>query len=136
MSSFDYCVHSDLNLIELHPRGVVEISHILSYAQEALSLDVVTEGTIEYYDLSEMANLKLDYRSASALTKTLEEWLSRGWEGSVYYAPRDYQFGMIRMIGVVADFTEGAPTRTMIPSRRPIALSDVRQYIAEHRQIS
>ena len=49
MSSFDYHLHTDLNLIEVRPAGVVQISDIVSYAEEALSLDIITEGTIEYY---------------------------------------------------------------------------------------
>ena len=78
MSSFDYHVHTDLNLIEVHPSGVVQISDIRSYAQEALSLNIVTEATIEYYDLSEMTNLNLDYNSAHELAETLQECLSSG----------------------------------------------------------
>ena len=79
MSSFDYHVHTDLNLIEVHPSGVVQISDIRSYAQEVLSLDIVTEGTIEYYDLSEMTILKGGYESARGLTDLLSKWISRGW---------------------------------------------------------
>ena len=134
MSDLDYHVHLDLNLIEVRPAGVVQISDILSYSKEVLSLGIVTEGTIEYYDLSEMTNLNLDYNSAYALTESLQEWLSYGWQGSVYYTPQDYQFGMIRMIGTVVESIQGAPDRIMIPRREPIALGDVRDFIAESRQ--
>ena len=136
MSAFDYHVHTDLGLIEVHPTGVVHLSDILLYAQEVLSLDLITEGTIEYYDLSKMTNLSVDYRSARALSETLQKWVSRGWHGSVFFTPEEYQFGMIRMIGVVAEFIEGAPDRMMIPCREPIRLAEVRDFIAEHRQDS
>lgn len=136
MSSFDYHVHTDLNLIEVRPAGVVQLSDILSYAQEVLSFDLVTQGTIEYYDLSEMTNLSLDYQSACALTETLREWLWRGWQGSIYFTPQEYQFGMIRMISVVVDSIEGAPRGMMVPRREPTALGEVRDLIAQRRQIS
>ncbi len=136
MSDFDYHVHIDLNLIEVRPTGVVQISDILSYSKEVLSLDIVTEGTIEYYDLSEMKNLNVDYKSAYAFTGALQEWLSRGWQGSVYFTPQEYQFGMIRMIGAVVECIQGVPDRIMIPRREPISLGEVRDFIAECRQIS
>ena len=136
MSSFGYRFHADLNLIELHPGGVVEISDILSYSREVLTLDIVTAGTIEYYDFSEMTNLSVDYQSAHALREALRDWLARGWEGSVFFTPRDYQFGMIRMIGAVMESIHGAPSEYMIPSREPIALAEIRNFIDEHRQSS
>ena len=73
MSNFDYHVHTDLNLIEVHPSGVVQISDIAAYAQEVLSLDILTEGTVEYFDLSEMTNLNADYESACTLTGPTSE---------------------------------------------------------------
>jgi hypothetical protein len=136
MSSFDYHVHTDLNLIEVRPTGVVQLSDILSYGNEALSLDIVTEGTIEYFDLSETTNLNLDYNSACTLTGALREWLARGWQGSVYFTPQEYQFGMIRMIGAVVESIQGAPDGMMIPRREPIALGEVRDLIAERRPVS
>ena len=136
MSSFDYHVHTDLNLIEVHPVGVVQSSDILSYGQEALSLDIVTEGTIEYYDLSEMTKLDVDYESAWGLTGTLQEWLSRGWQGSVFFTPRVYHFGMIRMLGAITEMIQDAPAVVMVPRREPAALGEVRDLIAEYRQIS
>ena len=136
MSSFDYHVHTDLNLIEVHPVGVVQSSDILSYGQEALSLDIVTEGTIEYYDLSEMTKLDVDYESAWGLTGTLQEWLSRGWQGSVFFTPQVYQIGMIRMIGAIVEMIQDVPAVAMIPRPEPITLGEVRNFIAEHRQIS
>ncbi len=136
MSSFDYHVHTDLNLIEVHPSGVVQISDIRSYAQEALSLDIVTEGTIEYYDLSEMTNLNVDYQSAYGLTRLLSKWLARGWQGSVFFTPQEYQFGFIRMMGAIVENIQDEPPVVMIPRREPTALGEVRDLIAEHRQIS
>jgi hypothetical protein len=136
MSSFHYYVHTDLNLIEVHPSGVVQISDIVSYAQEALSLDIVTEGTIEYYDLSEMTNLCADYESARGLTGILREWISRGWQGSVFFTPQEYQFGIIRMMGAIVENIQDTPAVVMIPRREPIALGEVRDLIAECRQIS
>ncbi len=136
MSHYDYHVHTGLNLIEVHPAGAVQLSDILSYAQEVLSLDHVTEGTVEYVDLSEMTNLSLDYMSAHELNGTLQKWLARGWLGSVFFTPQEHQFGMIRMIGAVAESLEGAHGDMMIPSREPISLDEVRDLIARHRQIS
>ena len=102
---------------------------------DTISLDV-TAGTIEYYDFSEMTNLSVDYQSAHALREALRDWLARGWEGSVFFTPRDYQFGMIRMIGAVMESIHGAPSEYMIPSREPIALAEIRNFIDEHRQSS
>ena len=136
VSSFNYHVHTDLNLIEVRPAGEVQIADILSYSQEALSLDIVTAGTIEYYDLSEMTNLHLDYESAHGLTKALEEWLSRGWQGSVYFTPKEYQFGMIRMLSAIVETIEGTSAEMVTPRREPIALGEVRDLIAAIRQIS
>ncbi len=136
MSSFDYHVHTDLNLIEVHPFGVVQISDIRSYAQEVLSLDIVTEGTIEYYDLSEMTILKGGYESARGLTGLLSKWISRGWQGSVFFTPQEYQFGFIRMMGAIVENIEDEPPVVMIPRREPTALGEVRDLIAERRQIS
>ena len=114
----------------------VKISDILSYSKEMLSLDIVTEGTLEYYDLSEMTNLDLDYKSAYALNGELQKWLSRGWQGSVFFTPQTYQYGMIRMIGAVMGSIQGAPSGMMIPRREPIALDEVRDLITECRTIS
>ena len=136
MSSFDYQVHLDLNLIEVRPTGVVQISDILSYSKEVLSRGIVTEGTIEYYDLSEMTNLNLDYKSAYALTGSLQKWRSAGWQGSVFFAPQDYQYGMIRMIAAVVESIEGAAEGMMVPRREPIALGEVRDCIVECKPIS
>ena len=136
MSGFDYHVHTDLNLIEVHPAGVVQITDILSYSKEMLSLDIVTDGTVEYYDLSEMTNLNLDYKSACTLNGELQRWLSCGWQGSLYFTPQAYQYGMIRMIGAVVESIEGAPEGMMIPRREPIALDEVRDFITMCRKIS
>ncbi len=136
MSGYDYNVHTGLNLIEVHPAGLVQLSDILTYAKEVLSLDLVTEGTIEYVDLSEMTHLSLDYESAHNLTGTRQEWLARGWQGSVFFTPQEHQFGMIRMIGAVAESLEGSLGEMMIPRREPISLDEVRDLIAQRRQIS
>jgi len=136
MSDYDYHVHTGLNLIEVHPAGVVQLSDILSYAQEVLSRDLITEGTIEYVDLSEMTNLSLDYKTANALNGTLQKWSARGWQGSIFFAPQAHQFGMIRMIGAIAGGLEGSLGGMMIPSREPISLDEVRDLIAQRRQIS
>ena len=136
MSSFNFHVHTDLNLIEVHPSGVVQISDIVSYAKEALSLDIVTEGTIEYYDLSEMTNLNGDYKSARGLTGLFLEWISRGWHGSVFFTPQDYQFGMIRMMGAIVESIQDVPAVVMIPRREPAALGEARELIAECKQIA
>ena len=134
MSSFDYHVHTDLNLIEVHPSGVVQISDIMSYAQEALSLDFVTEGTIEYYDLSETTDLNADYESARGLTGLLQEWISRGWHGSVFFTPQKLQFGMIRMMGAIVESIQDEPAVVMIPRCEPIALGEARDLIADYRR--
>jgi hypothetical protein len=122
MSNIVYHLHTDLNLIEVHPSGVVQASDIVSYAQEALSLDIVTEGTIECHDLSELSHFKGDYESAYGLTGLLLEWISRGWQGSVFFAPRDHQFGMIRMTGAILENIQDTPAVVMVPRREPTAL--------------
>ena len=136
MSDIDYHFHAELNLIESHLAGVVQLSDLLSYTQELLSLDLVTEGTIEYADLSEMTNFSLDYKSAIQLDNTFQELLTRGWQGSVVFTPQEYQFGIIRMMGAIAESLEGALYGMMIPIRGPISLDEVRDLIALHRQIS
>ena len=136
MSSFDYHFHTDLNVIEVRPAGVVEISDIVSYAEEVLSLDLINEGTIEYYDLSEMTDLNGSYKSMLGLTGLLREWVSRGWQGSVFFTPQEYQFGMIRMIGAVVDRIPSQSAVPMIPRRQPLALGEVRELIEERRRVS
>ena len=136
MSNYHYQFHTGLNLIEVHYTGAIQLSDITSYIQEILSLDLVTEGSIEYVDLSEMTNLTLDYKSANMLIGALQECVARGWQGSVYFAPRDYQFGTIRMLGAIADSLEGTFGGMMIPRREPISLAEVRDLIAQHKQIS
>ena len=132
--SIDYQVHTDLNLIEVWPVGSVQVSDILSYANDVLSLGLLKQGTIEYYDLSGIENLHLDYRSTRTLSHTLREWLVQGWQGSVFFAPKEYQFGIIRMLGAVMESIEGASQDLMIPSREPVALSDVRAMVANRVQ--
>ena len=133
MSNLKYKIHPTLNLIELQPTGVVKIADILSYSKEVLMLDIVTEGTVEYYDFSEMTNLEVDYQSAYALQKSLRDWVARGWSGSVYFTPQDYQYGIIRMLGAILESVEGTHSELMIPTREPVALGDVRGHIAEFR---
>ena len=127
--SINYEVHPDLNLIEVRPVGVVDLSDIIAYRQEALSLGIVTEGTIEYIDFSKKANFHLSYRSAQEIAESWREWLAHGWLGSVFYTPQAFQFGMIRMLGVIVENIEGAPPGIMIPLHEPVALSDVRALI-------
>ena len=133
MSLLNYHVHPDRKIIEVRPSGVVQVSDILSYAEEALSLDLITTGTVEYYDLSGMTNLSVDYKSARALAGTVQEWLARGWYGSVFVTPQEYQFGMT---GAIAESIEGSPGGMMVPTREPIDLGDVRDLIVEHRRVS
>ena len=83
-----------------------------------------------------MTNVVLDYKSANELTGTLQESVARGWQGSVYFAPRDYQYGTIRMIGAIVASLEGAFDGMMIPCREPTPLDEVRDLIAQQRQIS
>ncbi len=80
--------------------------------------------------------LNTDYDSACRLTGLLREWLSRGWQGSVFFTPQKYQFGVIRMIGAIVGSIEGAPAAMMIPRREPTPLSEVRDLIAGFRKIS
>ena len=136
MSGFDYHVHTDLNIIEVNPSGVVQIYDIMSYAEEILSLDILTEGTIEYYDLSEMTKLNVNYELARGLTGLLRKWISRGWQGSVFFTPRGYQFAMIRMFGAIVENIQAETAVVMIPRREPTALGEVRDLIAERRQVS
>ena len=136
MSNYDYQFHTGLNLIEVHFAGAIQLSDILLYAQEILSLDLITEGTIEYVDLSEMTSLSLDYKSAKMLTGTLQECVAHGWQGSIHFAPQDYQFGTIRMIGAIVESLEGAFGGMVIPRREPTSLDEVRDLIAQHRQVS
>jgi hypothetical protein len=134
VSAFDYRLHADLNVLEVRPVGVVRLNDILAYANEALSRGEITQGTVEYYDLSGMTNLDLDYQSACELTETLQQWCSRGWEGSVFFTPERYQFGMIRMIGAVLESLEGAPEQMMIPHDEPLGLDEVRDFITKQRR--
>jgi hypothetical protein len=134
MSNLDYHVHTELNLIEIRPTGEVKVEDILSYAHEVLSRDILTEGTIEYYDLSGMTNLRADYESAWGLSGALQEWVSSGWHGSVFYTPEPYQFGMIRMMGAILESIQDAPDVLMIPSHEPLALEQVRSIIDERRR--
>jgi hypothetical protein len=136
MSDFDYHFHTELNLIEVHPAGVVQLSDILSYSEEILSLDLVTEGMIEYIDLSEMTNFSLDYQSAKGLTKVLGKWLALGWLGSVFFTPQEYQFGTVRMIGTITESLEGGFGGMMIPRRESTSLEEVRDLVIQHRRIS
>ncbi len=135
MSRFEYRVHTDLNLIEVHPTGVVQISDIVSYAQEILSRHILTGGTIEYLDLSKTTNLNVDFESARRLSGLLREWITRGWHGSVFFTPQEHQFGMIRMMGSILESIQDAPVVVMIPRREPTALGEVRNLIVETRQI-
>lgn len=132
MGSYHYHYHTDLNLIELRHTGVVENSDVVSYLEEILSLGIATEGTIEYVDLSEIAGLKADYDAASGFTGLFGELLSRGWQGAVFFAPREYQFGMVRMLGAVLESMQERPAAALIPRREPTALGDVRGLITEH----
>ena len=136
MSAFDYHVHTDLNLIEVHPSKVVQISDIVSYALEIVSLDHLTEGTLEYYDLSEVTELNLDIESAAGLIGILRRWISRGWQGSVFFTPQEFQFRLIWMMGEIVESIQRTPDVVMIPRREPTALGEVRAFIAECRQIS
>lgn len=133
--SLDYCFHEELNLIEVHPVGVVKIPDIATYAQEILARDLLTEGTIEYYDLSGMTNLEGNFSDAFGLSGLIRNWISRGWHGSVFFTPSQYQFGMIRMMGSIAENVLAAPSVAMIPRREPTALGDVRAVIADHVRI-
>ena len=136
MGTLDYHVHADLNLIEVRPFGMVNVADVASYAQELLSRDVITEGTIEYYDLSKMTNLDGDYQSAYGLTGLLREWISRGWHGSVFFTPREFQFGMIRMMGAILEGIQASPAVVMIPRREPVTLPEARKLIDERRRSS
>jgi len=134
MSGADYRVHEDLNLIEVSYEGVVEVADVESYITEVLKRGLLTEGTVEYVDLSRVTDLKGDYQTASVLKDLLLQWISQGWRGSVFFTPRDHLFGMIRMLDASLAGVQENPTVAMIPRRQATPLSHVRGLLADHEQ--
>jgi len=136
MSVLQYKHYPGEKVLEVHPEGTVSLDDILGYADEVLDRELISPGTIEIYDLSDMENLQVDYSTTSRLRPTLRRWIDLGWQGSVFYAPDDYRFGMIRMIGgVVEAITDEAPV-AFLPRRTPVSRSEARQLIEAERRRS
>ena len=104
----------------------------MSHIEEILSRGLVVEGTVEYVDLSEITEIKADFHLASRFTVLFGQLLSRGWQGAVFFAPEDFQFGMVRMLGAVLESMQEKPVAALVPRRTPTALADVRGVLAEH----
>lgn len=132
MAEMNHQVHHELNVIELKPVGEVHVKDILSYGNSLLDDGVMREGTIEYVDMSGMTNLLVDYRSAQRLVELHRTWLSAGWFGSVFFTPKDFQFGIVRMVGSIVEAIPGAPSGTMIPLREETPLDQLRGLITAH----
>ena len=130
---FKYEFHSELNILNVTATDVIQIKDIVNYAHEVLSRDLITAGTMEYYDLSHVTNMDIDFRSACELSSTLREWVNRGWHGSVFYTPETYQFGIIRMIGSVLEGVQAMPEVSLLPTSEQLLLNEVRQIIDTHR---
>lgn len=130
MADMVYRVHQELNLVELKPVGEVHIEDILSYGHGLLDDGVIHQGTIEYVDMSDMTNLFIDYNGAQRLVEMHTKWFSAGWLGSVYFTPKDFQFGIIRMLGTVIESIPNRPTRVMIPLREKTPLEQLRGLIS------
>ncbi len=132
MGKVVYRLHSDLNLVEMRHTGPAENSEVVSHIEEILSRGLVVEGTVEYVDLSEITEIKADFHLASRFTVLFGQLLSRGWQGAVFFAPEDFQFGMVRMLGAVLESMQEKPVAALVPRRTPTALADVRGVLAEH----
>jgi hypothetical protein len=81
-----------------------------------------------------MTNLIVDYNSAQELGLMHEKWLEKGWLGSVYYAPLDIEFGIVRMVGAIVEGISNAPQNLMIPLREKISLNQVRKFLLSNIQ--
>ena len=129
MGRMQYSYHVDLNLVELKPIGSISIEEILTYGHSLLDQGVMSRGTVEYVDMSETTNLAIDYLSALRLVQMLRLWVAQGWAGSVFYAPRDLEFGIMRMVGGLADALAPDLGIPLITRREPSALQEVRALV-------
>jgi hypothetical protein len=134
MTSAEYRIHEDLNLIEVCYEGIVEIADVESYVEEVLKRRILTEGMVEYVDLSRVTDLKGDYPAACGLTDMLLPWISQGWRGSVFFTPRDQLFGMVRMLDASLAGAQQTPTVALIARRQATPLCHVRQLLLDHEQ--
>jgi len=137
MAAMDYSYNTDLNLVILRPNGVVSIENILSYGNELLEKGYMTQGTIEYVDMSEIKDLSINYSSAHNLVTMHDKWLDAGWFGSYYYAPRDIHIGIVNMVGSIVKTqpNHNLPEDIMLPLREKIEPEAVREYLQKHRNL-
>ena len=70
-----------------------------------------------------------DYEATKQLIGLLDEWILRGWKGSVFYTLENLQYGLTRMLASVLESLHEEPRAVMIPSREPVELSFVRELI-------
>ncbi len=129
MGTMPHSYHVDLNLVEVTPKGSIEVDDILEYGRSLIDQGIMSRGTVEYVDMSEMTNLVIDYRSAQKLVQMLRTWIECGWVGSVFYAPQDPEFGIMRMVGALGGAITPDLGIPLIPRREPTALEDVRQLL-------
>ncbi|MEC8991601.1 MAG: hypothetical protein VX656_10185 [Candidatus Latescibacterota bacterium] len=70
-----------------------------------------------------------DYEATKQLIGLLDEWILRGWKGSVFYTLENLQYGLTRMLASVLESLHEESRAVMIPSREPVELSFVRELI-------
>ena len=131
-TEMNYTIHEQLNLIELRPVGEVNVADICAYGYKILDQGIMRDGTIEYVDMSDVTGLTVSYASAQDIVGFLNRWISAGWFGSVYYTPKDSQFGIVRMVRAIVECIPNSPTGMMVPCRKPIPLEEVRDLIKQH----
>ena len=136
MGTMPYSYHVDLNLVELTPTGSIEVHEVLEYGRLLIDQGIMSPGTVEYVDMSEMTNFVADYRSAQKLVQMLRTWIECGWMGSVFYAPQDLEFGIMRMVGALSSAITPDLGTPLIPRREPTALEDVRALLGQAREVS
>jgi len=132
VAEMQYQVHREINVVELAPVGEVHVKEILAYGHELVDRGLMREGTIEYVDMSAMTNLVVDYASAQLLSRMHDRWLEAGWFGSVYFTPKDLQFGIVRMVSAIVEGIPGAPSGIMVPLREQTPLDQLRAVVQRH----
>ena len=126
MGMMPYSFDEKRNLVVLRPSGSIDVQEILEYGSALLDEGVISDGLVEYVDMSGMTNLSVDYNSAQRLVEMHRKWIDHGWIGSLYYTPLDVQFGIVRMVAAMVSAVDPEFDHPMIPLREPTAPEEIR----------
>ncbi len=119
---------SDRLLLHTVATGRVGSGDLVRHRRDLLEEGGLQTGAVELLDLSSAEGFELSPADLGSLVTVHRELRERGFVGSVFVAPRDLEFGMVRMLGSALAAALDVDLLA-VPVREPIPLDEVRAFL-------